>query len=102
ITDGVNNLKKRHVGLTVLINKYDGIDLPGTACELLVIDGLPEVYGLAERLEMLLLDGTERQLVRQIQRIEQGMGRGVRSSDDYCVVLLLGGKLTQRLHQPKA
>lgn len=99
---GVDRLKAGHVGLTVLINKYDGIDLPGEACELLVIDGLPEVYGLGERLEMVLLDGTKRQLVRQVQRIEQGMGRGVRSSDDHCVVLLLGGKLTQRLHQPEA
>lgn len=99
---GVERLKGGYVGLTVLINKYDGIDLPGAACELLVIDGLPEVYGLSERLEMLLLDGTKRQLVRQIQRIEQGMGRGVRSSDDHCVVLLLGGRLTQRLHQPEA
>src|SRR5690606_19577913 len=51
---------------------------------------------------MLLLDGTKRQLVRQVQRIEQGMGRGVRSSDDHCVVLLLGGRLTQRLHEPDA
>lgn len=102
IRNGVAALKKGHVGLTVLINKYDGIDLPGPACELLVIDGLPEVNGLGDRLEMLLLDGTKRQLVRQIQRIEQGMGRGVRSSDDHCVVLLLGSKLTQRLHQPEA
>lgn len=102
IRDGVEQMKLGHVGLTVLINKYDGIDLPGKACELLVIDGLPEVYGLGERLEMLLLDGTKRQLVRQVQRIEQGMGRGVRSSDDYCAVLLLGGRLTQRLHQPEA
>jgi hypothetical protein len=102
IEAGVQRLKDGFVGLTVLINKYDGIDLPGEACELLVIDGLPEVYGLGERLEMLLLDGTKRQLVRQIQRIEQGMGRGVRSSDDHCVVLLLGGRLTQRLHQPEA
>ncbi|MHB1494672.1 MAG: DEAD/DEAH box helicase [Acidithiobacillus sp.] len=102
IQAGVQRLKDSLLGLTVLINKYDGIDLPGEACELLVIDGLPEVYGLSERLEMLLLDGTKRQLVRQIQRIEQGMGRGVRSSDDHCVVLLLGSRLTQRLHQPEA
>jgi len=102
IQTGVEKLKDGHVGLTVLINKYDGIDLPGKACELLVIDGLPEVYGLGERLEMLLLDGTKRQLVRQVQRIEQGMGRGVRSSDDHSVVLLLGGRLTQRLHEPDA
>ncbi|WP_321920438.1 DEAD/DEAH box helicase [Paraburkholderia tropica] len=102
IHEGVARLRGGHVGLTVLVNKYDGIDLPGKACELLVIDGLPEVSSLAERLEMQILDGTKRQLVRQIQRIEQGMGRGVRSSDDHCVVLLLGGKLTQRLHQPDA
>jgi len=102
IQAGVARLKAGHVGLTVLINKYDGIDLPGKACEMLVIDGLPEVYGLCERVDMLLLDGSNRQLVRQVQRIEQGMGRGVRSSDDYCAVLLLGGRLTQRLHQPVA
>jgi hypothetical protein len=99
---GVDRLRSKHVGLSVFINKYDGIDLPGAACELLVIDGLPEVSGLGERLDSALLDGTKRQLVRQIQRIEQGMGRGVRSSDDHCVVLLLGGKLTQRIHQPEA
>jgi hypothetical protein len=102
IHQGVEKLKQGHVGLTVLVNKYDGIDLPGSACELLVIDGLPEVYGLGERLEMLTLDGTKRHLVRQIQRVEQGMGRGVRSSDDHCLVLLIGGKLTQRIHQPEA
>lgn len=102
IQAGVERLKAEHVGVTILVNKYDGIDLPGSACELLVIDGLPEVYGLSERLEMGLLDGTKRQLVRQIQRIEQGMGRGVRSSDDHCVVILLGGKMTQRIHQPEA
>tara|TARA_R110000868_G_scaffold53249_2_gene167330 strand:- start:138 stop:2609 length:2472 start_codon:yes stop_codon:yes gene_type:complete len=102
ISEGVERLKNGHVGLTVIINKYDGIDLPGEACELLVIDGLPEVSGLLERLEMNVLDGTNSQLVRQVQRIEQGMGRGVRSSDDHCVILLLGGKLTQRLHEPGA
>lgn len=102
IQEGVERLKKGHVGLTVLVNKYDGIDLPGEACKLLVIDGLPEVSGLRERLEIQYLDGTEGQLVRQVQRIEQGMGRGVRSSDDHCVVLLLGGKLTQKLHSSEA
>ncbi|OYQ79001.1 hypothetical protein B9T12_04285 [Wohlfahrtiimonas chitiniclastica] len=99
---GVEKLKNEHVGLVVLINKYDGVDLPGKACEILVIYELPEVYSLKERYEMLLLDGTKRQLVPQIQRIEQGIGRGVRSNDDYCVVFLLGNRLTQRLHQPEA
>jgi len=34
-------LKKEHVGLVVLVNRYDGIDLPDDACRILVIDGLP-------------------------------------------------------------
>jgi hypothetical protein len=71
---GTDRLRAGHVGLTVFVAKYDGMDLPGTACEVLVIDGLPEVYGLLERIEQEALDGTRRQLLRQVQRIEQGMG----------------------------
>lgn len=99
IEDGTAKMRAGHVGLTVFVGKYDGVDLPGDACRLLVIDGLPEVNGLLERVEQTILDGTKRQLVKQIQRIEQGMGRGVRSSEDYCVVLLLGSRLIQRLHK---
>jgi hypothetical protein len=102
IAEGIEKMRSGHVGLTVLINKYDGIDLPGKSCELLILDGLPEVYGLAERIEMAALEGTELQLLRQVQRVEQGMGRGVRSSEDHCVVLLLGSKLTHRIHMPSA
>lgn len=40
-------------------------------------------------------------LRRQMRRIEQGMGRGVRSNDDYCVVLLRGAKLTSRIKSPE-
>ena len=100
--DGTDKLRNGHVGLTVFVGKYDGVDLPAKACELLIIDGLPEVSGLIERIEQAILDGTRRQLVRQIQRIEQGMGRGVRSSQDHCVVLLIGSRLTERLHNPEA
>jgi hypothetical protein len=100
--EGTDKLRSGHVGLTVFVGKYDGVDLPAKACELLIIDGLPEVSGLIERIEQAILDGTKRQLVRQIQRIEQGMGRGVRSSQDHCVVLLIGSRLTERLHNPEA
>ena len=102
ISAGVARMRAGHVGLSVLVNKYDGIDLPGDACRLLIIDGLPEVMGLLDRAEQTFLDGTEAQLIRQTQRIEQGMGRGVRSSEDFCVVLLLGSRLTQRVHRPAA
>jgi replicative superfamily II helicase len=99
IEEGVEALRKGHVGLVVLINKYDGIDLADDACRILAIDGLPEAYSGLDRLESLALENTQAMVTRQIQRIEQGMGRAIRSNEDYCVVLLLGPRLTQRLHQ---
>lgn len=102
INAGVDALRAGHVGLAVLVNRYDGIDLPGDACRVLALDGLPEAYGAIDRLEALALEDSEAMVRRQLQRIEQGMGRGVRSNDDYCVVLLLGSRLTQRLYSAGA
>ncbi|MDP9226789.1 MAG: DEAD/DEAH box helicase family protein, partial [Actinomycetota bacterium] len=100
IAIAVEQLQSGHVGLVVLVNKYDGIDLPEDACRILVIDGLPEAYGGIERREAVLLGETDAMVGRQLQRIEQGMGRGVRSADDYCVVLLLGSRLSQLIAIP--
>lgn len=101
VVDGIEKLRAGHVGLTVLINRYDGIDLPADACRILVISELPEVSSYADLVDSEVLSGTAVNLRRQIERIEQGMGRGVRSNDDYCVVLLLGAKLTGRLRSPE-
>lgn len=98
---GVEKLRAGHVGLTVLVNRYDGIDLPGDACRVLAIFDLPEVSSLREAADMGILADSTVGLRRQMQRIEQGMGRGVRSNDDYCVVLLCGPKLTSRIKSPE-
>ncbi|MFL2778486.1 MAG: DEAD/DEAH box helicase family protein [Paracoccus marcusii] len=97
VSRGVEQLRQGHVGLTVLINRYDGIDLPHNACRVLVIDGLPEASSLSERVDNSALGESKVGLRRHIERIEQGMGRGVRSAEDHCVVLLLGARLTERL-----
>ena len=86
----------------MLINKYDGIDLPDDACRILVLDGLPEARDELELMLELETDSSELNLTRQVQRIEQGMGRGIRSTNDHCVVLLLGSRLANRLHRPDA
>lgn len=99
---GLAALRASHVGLAVLVNKYDGMDLPGDACRMLILDGLPEAQGTISRLDAAALGGSDAVLSRQVQRIEQGMGRGVRSNDDHCVVLLLGRRLTERLHPAAA
>lgn len=97
VAHGVAELRNGHVGLTVLVNRYDGIDLPGDACRVLALADLPEVSSYADLVDSQVLSGTAVNLRRQIERIEQGMGRGVRSNDDFCAVLLLGPKLTNRL-----
>lgn len=97
VSSGVAKLRAQHVGLTVLINRYDGIDLPQNACRVLAIVGLPEASSLVGRLDAAVLGGSAVGLRRQMQRIEQGMGRGVRSADDYCAVILFGSELTRRL-----
>ena len=96
--EGVDKLKAGHVGLVVLVNKYDGIDLPGNACRLLVIDGVPDVRRKIDKVRQSVLLGSDREVTQVIQRIEQGMGRGVRSNDDYCVVFLVGRDLTSQLY----
>ncbi len=90
-----------HVGLVVVANKYDGIDLPQNACRIVVIDGLPEAFSGDERLEALMQRTTGGVDDRQVQRIEQGMGRAVRSTEDYCAVFLRGRRLAQLTVDPR-
>jgi len=96
--EGVDTLKSGYIGLVVLVNRYDGIDLPGDACRLLVIDGFPDVRRQIDKVKQSVLMGSAKQVDQILQRIEQGMGRGVRSNDDHCVVFLVGRDLTSQLY----
>lgn len=93
---GVRNLKDPHSGLrfAVFAQRFDGVDLPDDACRVLVIDGTPYGSGLIDKVdsEMTITPGGARN--RTIFRIEQGMGRPVRSHADFAVVLLAGQDLT--------
>lgn len=84
-------------GVFVLVNRYDGVDIPGAACNILVIDGLPEALNPLGRLDASQLDGSRLPPTAQIQRLEQGMGRTTRSNDDHSVIFLIGRRLTERL-----
>ena len=90
-------LKTNHLGLFVLVNRYDGVDLPDDACRVLVIDGLPPLRNEKDKY-IQSIDAASNILRReQIQRIEQGMGRGVRSNSDSCCIVLMGDNLADVL-----
>jgi hypothetical protein len=95
---GVAELTAGYVGLVVLVNKYDGVDLPGRACQLLILDGVPAPLDGVERREAVALTNSPIRRTREVQRIEQGMGRGVRDVEDFCGVLLLGANLGVAAH----
>lgn len=83
----------------LLANRYDGIDLPGEACRLIVMSGLPTGTHLQER----FLDerlGARHALAERIRtRITQGVGRATRSRRDTAVVVLHGDDLIGFLTQ---
>ena len=91
----------KHVGISIVVNRYDGIDLPGEACRMLVIDGLPPLHSMSEKYIKNLSPMNTTILREQVQRIEQGMGRGVRSNDDECCIVLMGDELSDVLTREK-
>lgn len=84
---------RRTSGPVVFANRYDGIDLPGDSCRILVMEGLPSGTSDYELLRAATLYGGATISRMLAQRIEQGIGRGARGAGDHCVVLLLGSDL---------
>ena len=102
IHEHIKKMKNKHIGLIILVNRYDGIDLPNDACRVLVIDGLPDSRRLIDQIIESQLIGSSKSINQKIQKIEQGMGRGVRSNNDYCVVFLMGKSLISHLYKSEA
>ena len=99
ISDVIQRLSSSVANTAILANRYDGIDLPNDACRVLVIDDLPSEHRLINLSEAKSRQGSPI-LKRQIaQKIEQGMGRGVRSRTDHCVVILTGRHLVSFMSQ---
>lgn len=98
IVSDLAEFRKMKSGIAVLVNKYDGIDLPNDDCRILVIDELPDDRSLKEKIESTILENNKEVEIRRIRKIEQGMGRATRSLEDYSVVFLIGNKLVKTLY----
>ena len=80
--------------VTILVNKYDGVDLPDNTCRILCLDSMPSYTSLIDKYTQEMRPDSfiiRRQLA---QRLEQGMGRSIRGSSDWCVVVITGNNLT--------
>jgi replicative superfamily II helicase len=77
----------------VIVNRYDGIDLPDDTCRVLVFDSKPYSEKLADRYSESCRSSSEVTATRVARSIEQGLGRSVRGEKDYCVFVLIGAEL---------
>lgn len=96
IYDEVRKLQDGNFGKTVVLtNRYDGIDLPDNSCRILIIDSIPFFTCMDDRYEEKARINCNLIQKKIAQKIEQGLGRSVRSEKDYCCILILGAELVK-------
>lgn len=85
----------------ILAGIFDGIDLPGKACKVLVLDGIPRGACLHDRFVEDQLDSKKFRLSQTAGRLTQAIGRIFRSNTDHGVVVLADKALQSWLRQPE-
>lgn len=96
IFKAIETLKKREFEKIVVINnRYDGIDLPDESCRILIMDSMPYFNCLSDKYEKKCRPNSEIINKKIAQKIEQGLGRGVRGEKDYCAILIIGSDLVK-------
>jgi tetratricopeptide (TPR) repeat protein len=101
VTDKIENFKNsKSPDKLLLVSRYDGVDLPGDTCRVMVIDQLPSGLNPLERYlwEQLNLVKILRSAIAS--RVVQGFGRISRGMSDYGVVILTDRKLKDWLLDP--
>lgn len=82
-------------GNFVFANRYDGIDLAGDTCRILVLFGLPSGRSSYDLYRAKILSEDTEINNAIAQKLEQGLGRSTRGGADYSAVILLGSELIQ-------
>ena len=96
IFECINSLKRGNITQTlVIVNRYDGIDLPDDSCRILIIDSMPFFDSLNDRYEEQCRTNSDIINIKLAQKIEQGLGRSVRGEKDYSAILIIGEGLVK-------
>jgi replicative superfamily II helicase len=85
----------------IIVNRYDGIDLPDETCRLLIIDSKPYSESLSDNYEEVCREESSLTHIKIAQKIEQGLGRSVRGEKDFSAILLIGGDLINFVRDPR-
>lgn len=88
-------------GVLGLANRYDGLDLPGNACRIVVLAGKPDVVSLQEKFLSERAEASAALAERLRTRIVQGAGRCTRGPNDYAVVVVYGSDITRYFSRPE-
>lgn len=88
-------------GVCGLAARYDGLDLPGDACRLVGLDGVPDQDNLQERFLQSRARAGAALVARVRTRVVQGAGRCTRGPGDTAIVLVLGSDLSRYLTRPE-
>lgn len=102
VTEHLDAFREAHPPEKLLLTaRYDGIDLPGDTCRVMVIDDLPAGSGPLERFQRdsLNMDNSTRSTIAS--RIVQSFGRISRGMTDHGVVLLTGEELVNWIRIPR-
>lgn len=84
-------------GITILANRFDGIDFPNEECRMLSIIDLPNATHLQEKFLISRMAAAILFDERIKTKIIQALGRCTRSNSDYSVVAIFGSTLTNTL-----
>jgi hypothetical protein len=93
VDDAVKDLRSGKIRFVAFANRYDGVDLPDDSCRVLVLDGMPYGESVTSRYDSEIPGRPGAAHNRLVHRVEQGMGRAVRSHADFSVVILAGPEL---------
>jgi hypothetical protein len=102
VAGGIEDFKKANPPEKLLLTaRYDGVDLPGDTCRLVVIDELPTGIGPLERFLWEYLGLTSMLRTAVASRVVQSFGRISRGMSDHGVAILTGKRLIGWLRVPR-
>ncbi len=101
IEDSLTSFTAHDKTILSLAGRYDGLDLPGDDCRLLIMNESPSAVGVVERHQRDHWKLGPLLRRRERTRLIQGIGRCTRDATDFALILLLGQSLIDSMTNPE-